>query len=237
MPPIFPERIWWQIVGLCRAGFTQNEIVCDLNIRQGTVSEILIRHSQRRTVKPMVSSGRPRKTSARDDRICYRLCWSNRMKSASVLRQLWQNRINIRLSRATVNRRGLMACRPVQRPRFNDLRKQRRLLWAHQHSRYGLRHWRHVIYTDESRFLLHRSDGRVRVRRQQGKRFREDCVVGTVMAGGSSVHIWGGIHHGGKNWLGCATKFCQRRQISIWIHQILMIFCHIVVPIKIDKRW
>ena len=141
MPPIIPERIGWQIVGLRSAGFTQNEISCDLNIRQGTVSAILIRHSQRHTVKPMVSSSRPRNTSARDDRICYRLCRSNRMKSASVLRQLWQNRINIRLSRTTVNRcllsRGLKACRPVQRPRFNDLRKQKRLLWAHQHSRYA----------------------------------------------------------------------------------------------------
>ena len=93
MPPRNPEHIGWQIVGL-RAGFTQNEISCDLNIRQGTVSKILRRHSQRRTVNPKASSGRPRKTSARDDRICR----SNRMKSASVLRQLWQNRINIRLS-------------------------------------------------------------------------------------------------------------------------------------------
>ena len=38
-----------------------------------------------------------------------------------------------------------------------------------------------------------------------------------------------------KNWLGCATKFCQRRQISIWIHQILITFRHIVVPIKLIK--
>jgi hypothetical protein len=38
----------------------------------------------------------------------------------------------------------------------------------------------------------------VRVRRQQGERFREDCFVGTVMAGGGSVHVWGRIHHGGK---------------------------------------
>ena len=138
------------------------------------------------------------------------------MKSASVLRQLWQNIINIRLSRATVNRRGLKACRPVQRPRLNDLRKQRRFLWAHQHSRYGLRHWRHVIYTDESRFLLHRSDGRVRVKRQQGKRFREDCVVGTVMAGGGSVHVWGGIHHGGKTltWL-CYTILSTATDIDL----------------------
>jgi IS30 family transposase len=94
MPPRIPARIGWQIVGLRRAGFTQNEISRDLNIQQGTVSKILRRHSQRRTVNPKASSGRPRKTSARDDRICR----SNRMKSASVLRQLWQNRINIRLS-------------------------------------------------------------------------------------------------------------------------------------------
>ena len=172
MPPRIPECIGWQIVGLRRAGFTQNEISCDLNIRQGTVSKILRRHSQRRTVKPKVSSGRPRKTPIRDDRILYRICRSNRMKSASVLRQMWQNRINNRLSRATVNRRslsrGLKACRSVQRPLLNDLRKQRRLLWAQQHRRYGLRHWRHVIYTDESRFLLHRSDGKVCVRQQHG---------------------------------------------------------------------
>jgi IS30 family transposase len=41
----------WQILGMRRAGFTQNEISRDLNIRQGTVSKILRRHSQRRTVK------------------------------------------------------------------------------------------------------------------------------------------------------------------------------------------
>jgi hypothetical protein len=51
---------------------------------------------------------------------------------------------------------------------------------------------------DVAERLLHRSDGRVRVRRQQGERFREDCFVGTVMAGGGSVHVWGGINHGGK---------------------------------------
>jgi predicted XRE-type DNA-binding protein len=44
MPPRIPARIGWQIVGLRRAGFTQNEISRDLNIQQGTVSKILRRH-------------------------------------------------------------------------------------------------------------------------------------------------------------------------------------------------
>jgi transposase len=86
------------IVGLRRVGFTLNEISRDRNIQQGTLSKILRRHSQRRTVKPKASSGRPRKRSARDHRILYSICRSNRMKSASVLQQLCQNRINIRLS-------------------------------------------------------------------------------------------------------------------------------------------
>ena len=55
MPPRIPERMGWQIVGLRHAGFTQNEITRDLNIRQGTVSKIIGRHSQRRTVKPKAS--------------------------------------------------------------------------------------------------------------------------------------------------------------------------------------
>jgi DNA-binding MarR family transcriptional regulator len=46
MPPRIPEHIEWQIVGLRNVGFTQNEISRDLNIRQGTVSKILKRHSQ-----------------------------------------------------------------------------------------------------------------------------------------------------------------------------------------------
>jgi hypothetical protein len=66
-----------------RVGFTQNEISRDLSIRQGTVTKILRGHSQRRTVKPKASSGRSRKTSARDDRILYRIWRSNRMKSAA----------------------------------------------------------------------------------------------------------------------------------------------------------
>lgn len=61
-----------------------------------------------------------------------------------------------------------------------------------------LRHWRHVLFSDESRFLLHKADGRLRVRREVGQRFNEDCVLGTVAHGGGSVLVWGAIHYGGR---------------------------------------
>ena len=53
--------------------------------------------------------------------------------------------------------------------------------------------WASVLFTDESRFNLRRSDGRVRVYRRRGERFRDACVVENELFGGGSVMIWGGI--------------------------------------------
>ena len=55
--------------------------------------------------------------------------------------------------------------------------KIQRLEWARRHQNRQLRHWQHVLFSDESRFLLHRADGRVRVRRIVGERFQEDCAL------------------------------------------------------------
>ena len=77
-------------------------------------------------------------------------------------------------------------------------RKQRRLGRAQQHRNRQLRHWRLVLFSDESRFLLHRVDGRVRVRREAGQRFADDCVMGTIVHGGGSVRVLGTINYGGR---------------------------------------
>jgi hypothetical protein len=61
-----------------------------------------------------------------------------------------------------------------------------------------VQHWRHVIFSDESRFVLYPVDGRLRVRRLTGEHLLDECVQETVAYGGGSVHIWGAIHHGGK---------------------------------------
>ena len=75
-----------------------------------------------------------RKTSVREDRILYRLCRQNRTKSVSYLRDRWQQVINTRVSRGTVNSRllsqGLRARRPAKKPIMNMDRKTRRLEWT-----------------------------------------------------------------------------------------------------------
>lgn len=202
MPPRIPEGRAWQVIGMWRAGRKQANIAHHLRMSQGTISKLIQRYRTHQHVRPGVSTGRPRKTTARDDRLLYQLCRRSRTKSASTLRDEWHRLINSRVSRPTVNSRllsrGLRARRPAKKPLMTRDRKQRRLEWVQQHQNFQLRHWRHVLFSDESRILLHRVDGRLRVRREVGQRFQEDCVMGTIAHGGGSVHVWGAIHYGGR---------------------------------------
>ena len=51
--------------------------------------------------------------------------------------------------------------------------------------------WKSVIWSDECRFKLFHSDGRIRVWRQINERFLNECIKTTVKWGGSSVMVWG----------------------------------------------
>jgi len=96
-------------------------------------------------------------------------------------------------------KRGYFARRPAKKPALTRRHREERLALTAHWIDLPLNHWRHVVFADESRFLLHRADGRVRVRRLVGERFQDDCVEGTVVHGGGSVHVWAAMHNGGKS--------------------------------------
>ena len=57
--------------------------------------------------------------------------------------------------------------------------------------------WRFVL-SDESRFLLFRSDSRQRVYRRTGERYTDACVSQVDRFGGGGIMVWTGIAHGHK---------------------------------------
>ena len=79
----------------------------------------------------------------------------------------------------------------VKVPRLTERAKLVRRHWAHKHINRPLGQWQHVIFCDESRFMLFRIDNRIRVRRLVGEVMNEDCTHGNVAHGGGSVHICG----------------------------------------------
>lgn len=195
----------WQIVTLVEEGYQFKDIARRLRVGRNTVGRVMNLYRRTGQVVPGKSTGRPRKTTEREDRRLFTLVRRNRQKSARWLRGEWVRTLNVPVSTRTTNRRvlrqGYNARRPAQKPMLTRRHRHERLAWAAQWRDLTVNHWNHVIFADESRYLLHRTDGRVRVRRLVGERFHDDCVQETVAHGGGSVHVWGAMHAGGKSQL------------------------------------
>lgn len=81
---------------------------------------------------------------------------------------------------------------------LSDQQKLNRYQWANARVLWRANMWNRKVWTDESRIRLHSNDGRSRVTRERGERFRDDCILKIVTAGRGSVHIWTGIWHEGQ---------------------------------------
>ncbi|GFY09307.1 tigger transposable element-derived protein 1 [Trichonephila clavipes] len=89
----------------------------------------------------------------------------------------------------TLLRLGLRSRRLVRAPMLT-VHRRRRLEFARQYSSWTSTEWRQVAFSDESRFMLHRTDGRWRIRRETSERNHPATIAGKVQAGGGSIMVW-----------------------------------------------
>ncbi|GBN40406.1 hypothetical protein AVEN_51954-1 [Araneus ventricosus] len=85
---------------------------------------------------------------------------------------------------------GPLSRRPTRAPLLIVLHKVLLLSWARQHYHWTVDDWKHVTWSDESRFQLYRTDARVRVWRHVSLIHRPCLSTGTVQSGGASVMVW-----------------------------------------------
>ena len=149
------------------AGRSLRDIASLVDVHKSTVSRILKRYRRTGLFAAGVSSGRPRCTNARDDRVLMRLMDEDCRASTKSLARSWSDHLNRRISRRTTNHRlisqGFRARRLIRVPFLSQRNRICRLEWARQHSKLTIQHWRHVIFTDESRVTLDSCDGRQRM--------------------------------------------------------------------------
>ena len=88
---------------------------------------------------------------------------------------------------------NLRSHRPLRAVRLTGRHRQARLEFSRNHVNWQLRHWKPVLFTDESRFRLTRCDGRLRVYRRPGERYTAAAVQEYDKFGCGSVMVWGGI--------------------------------------------
>ena len=155
------------VVALRQEDYKQTDIEEVLGISQRAVSKILKHQHEAGNVRSWKSPGRSRLTTRRDDRQQLNFSRRNRKLPMSRLRRLWRRYHGISISRSTANRKllqyGYRARRLTKCPRLSVRHRVARLLWAREHRRLHPGHWQHVVFTDESRFILDRKDGRQRM--------------------------------------------------------------------------
>ena len=187
----------WQIIGMKNAGLSCRDIGTRLGVNHTVISRLVQKHGLTGQVKDRPRSGRPRKTSARDDRALVYMSNRHPMAGSRYLRQHWN--AGVRASTSTVRRRlkavGLRARRPIRRPFLTPRHMQERLTWSRMRARWNLRSWGRIHWSDESRFLLHMADGRVRVWRYPNTRYAPQNIATTVPGGGGLVMVWGCISY------------------------------------------
>lgn len=198
------ERERRNAVQMLLNGRAQSDVARALNVHRSTSSRLHQRLKQNGTTADRPRPGRPRVTSPRQDRYIRLTHLRNRLLTPTETAQNTPGIHNNRISRDTVLNRlrkfGLRARRPYVGLPLTRQRRMARMDWLHQHrpNVFPAHRWRRTLFTDESRFLLYRADGRRRVFRRRGERYNNNCVLERDKFGGGGVMVWGGICHGRK---------------------------------------
>lgn len=190
-----------QVVGMLQNGASQGRVAERFAVSQSVISRLWMRFQERGEVAERPRSGRPRSTTARQDRYISIIARRNRFHDASSLNRQFAAATGTRISSQTLRRRlhdnNLWSCRPALRIPLSVRHRQARLVWCQDHDHWRRRDWQCVLFTDESRFCLDYHDGRRRVWRQSGERYVDCTVVEHDRYGGGSVMVWGGICYDG----------------------------------------
>jgi len=162
---------------------------------KNAVYNAVVKFQKAGTYSDAKKSGRPQKTTPRDDHIIRRTAVRSPMSFASKMQSVLLAK-GADVSRRTVSRRlvddfGLKAYKPAKKPRITPAMKVKRLGFAKKHAKWTVRQWQRVffkrIYT-----VQQFTTGKRYVRRPTGKRFEERYITQTVKHP-SSVMIWGGM--------------------------------------------
>ena len=171
-------------------------------VSASTISRLRAKFLETGEVKDRPRSGRPKKTTPREDRYITLSALRNRRLSVRILRDRFARRFGRRLSDQTIRNRlhatNLRARKAARKPAMTALHRIARMRWCRQHLRWNREMWQSVLFSDESRFCLRKLDGRIKVWRCPGKRFADCCVDRVTPFGGGSVMVWGGISAVGK---------------------------------------
>ena len=182
------------IVKLHKEKNTIREISEKVKRSKSVVGRVVKSYNDTGKIVSAFKTGRPRKTSAREDRIMQRMSLKDRFKSCTEIKRVMNSTSCVNVSRQTVSRQlqeiGLFNRTPRKKPLVSSKNKKR-LEFANRYVIWTYENWAKVFFSDESKFDLFGNDRKNNVKSRIGERLSAKCTKKTVKFGGGSVMVFG----------------------------------------------
>ncbi|GFU55242.1 transposable element Tcb2 transposase [Trichonephila clavipes] len=190
-----------RMIGKLEEGRTVTSVAAEFGINKSVVSCAWKAFQTTGRAVRKVGGGRPRTTTAGDDRYIILQAKRGRRQSASVIAQQLSTATGRQVSRFTVARRlhkgSLFVRRPERCLSLKVDHRCHRLQWCRAQKLDNCQ-WSRVLFTDESRFSTRSDSQRVLICREIGTRFYTSNIKERHHYGGPGVLVWGGIMLNGR---------------------------------------
>jgi transposase len=188
------ETLRERIIGSYLSGIKQCIISEELGVPKSTVNDTIKRYKKTGSATPEKRPGRPKILTKRDTRTLQRIICKDRFSPLGDVTDRLNSSLNTNFHHNTVRKylhnEGLGNYTAQKKPLLTRKQRKDRLRWSKDKKNWQ-EEWKQVVWSDESRFALFESDGRVRVWRRAGDTYNKDCIQPTVKFGGGSVMFWG----------------------------------------------
>lgn len=179
------------IIAFRSEGMTFREIARRVNLTKDAVQRAVKKFERTGSITRLKGSGRPRKTTLREDILIVREVKKDRfIASRQIRRNLPQLNVTPRTIRRRIVESGIFkSCWAATKPFISKSARKKRFLWAKAHLNWTWNEWKNTLWSDESPFTL-RFEGRKKVWRISNERFSPKCTVGKLKHD-KRINVWG----------------------------------------------
>ncbi len=187
-----------QFIGAVVAGQSIRKAGKDYGFAPSTAQGIYTKFKKTGSAENLPRSGRPKKTTDREERLIVRNALADRCQPFSELAKLTVANISTSTVRTILVDKGYHRRVAKKVPYLTKAHKKARMAWARYCKGYRAQDWRKKIWSDECYVYLGDQHGRIYVTRCPGEEFDDDCCVPKFSQSSVRVMVWGCIMKGRK---------------------------------------